>query len=129
MKRLVFLLLLLLAGQAYAEGFFASVDRTHLSEGETVVLTLESTDPTRFGRPDFTPLETDFEILGSRQVNRLTTLGDTPRAATRWILTLQPQRNGQVQIPSIRLEDAETLPITLQIAATGKPGKGEKLAP
>lgn len=123
------LVLMLLATQARADAFFASVDRTHLSEGETVVLTLESTDPTRFGRPDFTPLETDFEILGSRQVNRLTTLGDTPRAATRWILTLQPKRSGQVQIPSIRLEDAETLPITLQIAAAGKPGKGEKLAP
>lgn len=123
------LVLMLLAPQVRADAFFASVDRTHLSEGETVVLTLESTDPTRFGRPDFTPLETDFEILGSRQVNRLTTLGDTPRAATRWIITLQPKRSGQVQIPSIRLEDAETLPITLQIAAAGKPSKGEKLAP
>ncbi|MFI8744277.1 BatD family protein [Pseudomonas sp. NPDC077186] len=129
MKRLATLLLLLLASQASAEAFFASVDRTRLNEGETVVLTLESTDPTRFGRPDLSPLDEHFEILGSRQVNRLSNLGDTPRAATRWILTLQPKHSGEVVIPPIRLEDAETLPITLQVQASGEPGNGEKLAP
>lgn len=129
MKRLVALLFLLLAGQASAEAFFASVDRTRLNEGETVVLTLESTDPTRFGRPDFSPLDEQFEILGSRQVNRLTSLGDTPRATTRWILTLQPRHSGEVVIPPIRLEDAETLPITLQVEAAGERGNGEQLAP
>lgn len=129
MKRLVFLLLLTLAGQAHAEAFFASVDRTRLSEGETVVLTLESTDPTRFGRPDLSPLEQDFEILGSRQVNRLSSIGDTPRASTRWILTLQPRRSGEVIIPAIRLEDAETLPITLNVEQAVSAGDGDKLAP
>ena len=129
MKPLLFLFLLLLAGQASAEAFFASVDRTRLSEGETVVLTLESTDPTRFGRPDLSPLEQDFEILGSRQVNRLSSIGDTPRASTRWILTLQPRRNGEVTIPAIRLEDAETLPITLNVEAAVSAGNGEQLAP
>lgn len=129
MKRLVFLLLLLLAGQASAEAFFASVDRTRLSEGETVVLTLESTDPTRFGRPDLSPLEKDFEVLGSRQVNRLSSIGDTPRASTRWILTLQPRRSGEVTIPAIHLEDAETLPITLNVEEALNAGNGEQLAP
>lgn len=129
MKPLLFLFLLLLAGQASAEAFFASVDRTRLSEGETVVLTLESTDPTRFGRPDLSPLEQDFEILGSRQVNRLSSIGDTPRASTRWILTLQPRRSGEVTIPAIRLEDAETLPITLNVEAAVSAGNGEQLAP
>ncbi|WP_212629698.1 BatD family protein [Pseudomonas sp. KB-10] len=129
MKPLVFLLLLLLAGQAHAETFFASVDRTRLSEGETVVLTLESTDPTRFGRPDLSPLEQDFEILGSRQVNRLSSIGDTPRASTRWILTLQPRRSGEVTIPAIRLEDAETLPIMLNVEEAVSAGDGDKLAP
>ena len=68
----VLLLTLLWAVLAHAEPLLqASVDRTRLNEGETVVLTLESTDPTRFGRPDLSPLDEHFEILGSRQVNRL----------------------------------------------------------
>lgn len=129
MKRLLFLLLLLVSGQACADAFFASVDRTRLSEGETVVLTLESTDPTRFGRPDFSPLDENFEVLGSRQVNRLSSIGDTPRASTRWILTLQPRRSGEVVIPPIRLEDAETLPITLTVDAVSDASGSAKLAP
>ncbi|CAE6939973.1 BatD [Ectopseudomonas oleovorans] len=129
MKRFLFLLLLLVSGQACADAFFASVDRTRLSEGETVVLTLESTDPTRFGRPDFSPLDEDFEVLGSRQVNRLSSIGDTPRASTRWILTLQPRRSGEVVIPPIRLEDAETLPITLTVDAVSDASGSAKLAP
>lgn len=129
MKRFLFLLLLLVSGQACADAFFASVDRTRLSEGETVVLTLESTDPTRFGRPDFSPLDENFEVLGSRQVNRLSSIGDTPRASTRWILTLQPRRSGEVVIPPIRLEDAETLPITLTVDAVSDASGSAKLAP
>lgn len=129
MKRFLFLLLLLVSGQACADAFFASVDRTRLSEGETVVLTLESTDPTRFGRPDFSPLNENFEVLGSRQVNRLSSIGDTPRASTRWILTLQPRRSGEVVIPPIRLEDAETLPITLTVDAVSDASGSAKLAP
>ena len=129
MKRFLFLLLLLVSGQACADAFFASVDRTRLSEGETVVLTLESTDPTRFGRPDFSPLDENFEVLGSRQVNRLSSIGDTPRASTRWILTLQPRRSGEVVIPPIRLEDAETLPITLTVEAVSDASGSAKLAP
>lgn len=129
MKRFLFLLLLLVSGQACADAFFASVDRTRLSEGETVVLTLESTDPTRFGRPDFSLLDENFEVLGSRQVNRLSSIGDTPRASTRWILTLQPRRSGEVVIPPIRLEDAETLPITLTVDAVSDASGSAKLAP
>lgn len=129
MKRFLFLLLLLVSGQACADAFFASVDRTRLSEGETVVLTLESTDPTRFGRPDFSPLDENFEVVGSRQVNRLSSIGDTPRASTRWILTLQPRRSGEVVIPPIRLEDAETLPITLTVDAVSDASGSAKLAP
>lgn len=128
MKRFV-ILLLLLTGQAHAAAFVASVDRTRLSEGETVVLTLESTDPTRFGRPDLGPLEADFEILGSRQVNRLSSIGDTPRASTRWILTLQPRHSGELVIPQIQLGDAQTLPITLEIEAREQHDGVEKLAP
>ncbi|GIZ12104.1 BatD family protein [Pseudomonas sp. NCCP-436] len=128
MKRFV-MLLLLLAGQAHADAFVASVDRTRLSEGETLILTLESTDPTRFGRPDLSPLEADFEILGSRQVNRLSSIGDTPRASTRWILTLQPRHSGELVIPPIHLGDAQTLPITLEIEPREQSDGVEQLAP
>lgn len=66
------LLLALLCVSAHAS-FSASVDRARLTEGESVELTLESDDPTLFGKPDLSPLDALFEVLGTRQVNRLAT--------------------------------------------------------
>ena len=125
MKHVITWLLVLLCSHAHAQSLIASVDRTRLAEGETVVLTLESSDPTRFARPDFSALDADFEILASRQVNRI----DSQSASTRWVLTLQPKRSGRLQIPAISLEDMHSQPIELHVDAAGEPNHTGVLAP
>ncbi|MGH8389573.1 MAG: BatD family protein [Pseudomonas sp.] len=107
--------LLVCALQAQAAELVASVDRTHLNSGETVELTLESNDVTQFGKPDLTPLEPLFEVRGTRQVNQLNTLNGDNRATTRWIVTLLPLQNGSVEIPSLKLGDVQSQPITVQV--------------
>lgn len=130
MKRLTCaLILLLLASLAYAAGFTASVDRTRLSEGETVELVLESSDPTLFGKPDLSPLESLFDVLGTRQINRLSTLNGQSNRATRWIVTLQPKQTGYVVIPPLKLGEAETQPIPLHIQKNDPNADSGKLAP
>ena len=96
MNRICVLLLLLCCWTlpAHALGLVASVDRDQLDSGETVELTLESSDATLFGKPDLTPLDTLFEVRGTRQVNQLTNLSDDNKATTRWIITLQPKQYG-----------------------------------
>ena len=47
--------------------FTASVDRARLNQGESVELTLESDDPTLFGKPDLKPLDEHFVVLASNQ--------------------------------------------------------------
>lgn len=121
-------LLSLLALCAQAAGFTANVDRTRLSEGETVELTLESSDPTLFGKPDLTPLEAQFEVLGTRQINQLGTLNGHNDRATRWIITLQPRQNGFVTIPALKLGEVHSAPITLHVQKSEKAGNGN-LAP
>lgn len=123
------LLLSVMALHASAVGFSASADRTRLSEGETLELTLESDDVTLFGKPDLTPLDESFEVLGTRQLNRLTTLDGEARATTRWIVTLQPKRSGSVVIPPLRLGDVESKPIPLQVLKTDEHSDSEKVAP
>jgi hypothetical protein len=123
------LLLSLLATYSSAASFTASVDRTRLSEGETIELTLESTDSTRFGKPDLAPLNELFEVLGTRQVNRLVTTNGEARTSTRWIVTLQPKHTGYVVIPPLRLDDAETQPITLHVQQADSPSNSGALAP
>lgn len=130
MKRLTCaLILLLLTSLAHAAGFTASVDRTRLSEGETVELVLESSDPTLFGKPDLSPLESLFDVLGTRQINRLSTLNGQSNRATRWIVTLQPKQTGYVVIPPLKLGEAETQPIPLHIQKNDPNADSGKLAP
>ena len=120
---------LLWTAQAQAAGLVASVDRTRLNSGETIELTLESSDVTQFGKPDLAPLETLFEVRGTRQVNQLTTLNGDNRATTRWIVTLLPLQNGSVVIPSLKLGDVESQPITVQVVESESQNTASKLAP
>ena len=92
MSRLLCTLLLsLLALHVQAQSLTASVDRTRLDAGESVELTLESNDATLFGKPDLQPLNELFEVLGTRQVNSLTSGSNGAQASTRWIISLQPK--------------------------------------
>ncbi|NVZ62057.1 protein BatD [Pseudomonas gingeri] len=125
------LLLWLLCGilPAYADGLVASVDRTRLNSGESVELTLESSDVTQFGKPDLEPLTSQFEVRGTRQVNQLTTLGGDKQATTRWIITLTPKLNGSVVIPPLQLGELKSQPITLQVVQSEEQDAANSLAP
>lgn len=107
-------LILVCIAQVQAASFTASVDRTQLNAGESVELILESDDPAQFLVPDLTPLEPFFELLSSKQVNRLT---DTERPVTQWILTLLPKQTGFVIIPPLSLGELQSTPINLSISA------------
>lgn len=130
--RLPFLLALLcalLSVSVHATELSASVDRVQLSEGESVELTLESNDATLFGKPNLSPLQDLFELLGTRQVNRLSTFNGEARATTSWIITLQPKRTGYVVIPPLQLGDASSAPITLHVLAASANNGQTRLAP
>jgi hypothetical protein len=95
--------------------FSARVDRSQLSEGESVELTLQSNDITLFGKPDLSPLDTLFDVLGSRQLNQLTSSNGQSHSSTSWVITLQPKQTGYVVIPPLQLGDVSSQPITLHV--------------
>ena len=113
----VFIFCLLLGVQAHAAALHASVDRASLSTAETLELTLEIRDVTQFGKPDLAPLQADFEVRGTRQLNSLNTLDGQNEATTRWVVTLMPRRAGTLQIPPLHLGDIVSEPIELQVQA------------
>lgn len=117
------LLLSALAWQASADALLARVDRTRLDAGESIELSLESSDPTLFGKPDLTPLHDLFEVLGTRQVNSLHSQEGQADTSTAWIITLQPKQHGFLVIPPLQVGDLQSQPITLYVRegpATGK---------
>ncbi|VVO51150.1 BatD family protein [Pseudomonas fluorescens] len=121
--------LLICTATAHAAELTASVDRSRLNSGETVELTLETSDVTQFGKPDLTPLEPLFEVRGTRQVNQLNTLSGDNRATTRWIITLLPKENGSVLIPPLQLGDVQSQPITVQVVESDSREDKNKLDP
>ena len=123
------LLLALMAGHAQAANLVASVDRSRVNSGETVELTVESSDVTQFGKPDLSPLDAQFEVSGTRQINQLTTLGGDNHATTRWIITLLPKANGTVVIPPLQVGELKTQPISLQVVETASQNTSAELAP
>ncbi|MBX8494126.1 BatD family protein [Pseudomonas cichorii] len=123
------LLLALVVLSSQAAELIAKVDRTRLNSGETVELTLETTDVTLFGKPDLSALDANFDVRGTRQINRLTTLDGGNQATTRWIITLLPRQSGIVVIPSLQLGELKSQPVSLQVMQSDTREKGSQLAP
>lgn len=126
---LLSLLLGLAASPLQAAELAASVDRMRLNSGETVELTLETSDVTQFGKPDLSALESSFDVGGTRQINRLNTLDGGNQATTRWIITLLPKQTGSVMIPSLQLGELKSQPITLQVMQSDNPNQASQQAP
>ncbi|MGC5703316.1 BatD family protein [Pseudomonas sp. NFXW11] len=122
------LALALWTSQSQAAGLFASLDRSQVNTGETVELTLESTDVTQFGKPDLTPLEAQFEVRGTRQVNQLNSLGDS-HASTRWIVTLLPRQTGTLEIAPLQLGSLQSQALSLQVNAGPEQAPAARLEP
>lgn len=122
-------LLILLSHPAWADSFSAQVSRTTLTAGETLDLILESSDTTPAARPDLTPLNTLFNILGTRQVNQISDIAGKRASKTRWIISLQPKHMGYVVIPPLQLNGKTSKPITLHIEEDNPTADSGTLAP
>ncbi|MFS2156948.1 BatD family protein [Pseudomonas sp. Pseusp122] len=125
---LLSLILSLFCLPSQAAELIASVDRARLSSGETVDLTLETSDVTQFGKPDLSPLDESFDVRGTRQLNSLNTL-DGGQATTRWIITLLPKQNGSVTIPALQLGELKSQPIDIQVVPAEPQEPGSQLTP
>ena len=130
MRLLGILFLALASGQAHASTLQANVDRQQFGLGETVQLVLESPSLAVSGTPDLGPLRALFRVLDVRQVNRLSSQDGASHSSTRWIVSLAPRQAGYVIIPPLRLGDAWSSPITLQVAQARPPDAApDTLAP
>ncbi len=94
------LLIFLLPMQSLAADIRASLDRSTITEGETVSLTLISQGSVD-DDPDFTVLEKDFEVLGQSQQSSYQFINGKGQSSKQWVLKLRPRHAGVIKIPSI----------------------------
>ena len=126
----IMLWLILLWVQA-AVALEASVDRTRLTLGDSLELTLEAAASNAAQAPDLSPLTADFELLETRRQNLISQLDGRPRQVTRWLIRLQPRRSGYLQIPALNLNEQYSDPVTLLVRSAEEAAEnpGIELAP
>jgi len=103
----------------------ASLDRTHVAAGDTVTLNIElAGEPV--DEPDFSPLMTDFVVLGTSTNHTLSIINGTREAHTMLGIALRPRREGHLTVPSLTIDGQKTQPVAVDVAASqdagGAPG-------
>jgi hypothetical protein len=123
MRRWWIVPLVLLAPLAQAASVHAFLDRSHVSLGDTVTLNIQSADS--LGTPDLTPLEQDFQVLGTSNSSSVQIVNGTTTRTVQLGIALKPLHAGTITIPSLDVGGAKTQPLTLQVGAAPSGGSGQ----
>lgn len=107
------LLLLLLPSTSSAD-VTASLDKSAVSLGETVQLTLQSDDQSD-ARPDLAGLAPDFEIIDRRSSDSISVINGQRSERHSLILQLRPRHAGELEIPPIEVGDKTTRALQLSV--------------
>lgn len=112
--KLVSILLLLIAGLniSYAN-VTASVDNTHLEYGETFELILHLDDFDT--QPDLDVLDKDFTVYNTSTSSKTTVINGKSSSQFEMIVTLMPNRSGNLTIPAIDVGNQSTKPISIKV--------------
>jgi hypothetical protein len=98
----------------------AWLDRSRISEGDTVQLTLEH-DGRTSGQPDLAPLQGSFDILGTSTSTNVDLVNGSFSEHTDVELTLAPKRAGTLTVPPLSWDGERTAALTLVVAGPGGP--------
>jgi hypothetical protein len=117
------LLLVLLAPLAQAATVQAFLDRNHVSLGDTVTLNIQSTRS--LGNPDLSPLQKDFEVLGSSRSRSVQIVNGQATSTEQLGIALKPRHAGTLPIPALTVGSDRTPPLTLEVGAAPSGGTGK----
>ena len=122
----VFTLLFALPGLLHA-AVVASLDRDAIHSGDTATLRISSTGEDKGKQPDLTPLQKDFEVLGTSSSSQIRIVNGQHSEKHEWLIELAPLAKGTISIPALTVGNSKTAPLTLQVseqppAATAQAG-------
>lgn len=105
----------------------ATVDRSVISEDETLQLSLTYNGKQKSQAPDTSQLETQFDILSRNQNSRVQYINGEVNSSTQWSFTLGPKTNGKLIIPSFKLDQSfsEAIEITVKQTSSDPASVGE----
>lgn len=108
------LVLLALATNLWAD-VRATLDRSTIYDGETVTLTIEVSGKDESGEPDLSPLNKDFEVLGTSSSQRIEIINGRRSDSRQWQVELEPRKTGTLEVPALKVGRSATRPVTLKV--------------
>jgi hypothetical protein len=117
------MLLVLLAPLAQAATVQAFLDRDHVSLGDTVTLNIQSTGS--LGDPDLSPLQKDFDVLGTSRSRSVQIVNGKTTSTEQVGVALKPRHAGTLEIPPLTVGGDRTAPLTLEVGAAPSGGTGK----
>ncbi|MGD9021149.1 MAG: BatD family protein [Lysobacterales bacterium] len=112
-------------GVAHGAPVTAKLDRTSAVVGETVTLLLETNDPDQSLETDLSVLDADFDVLNQRSETQMSYVNGRQSASVRLVVTLEPKRAGELQIPALKFPGVTTQPLTLKVSPPPELAPGE----
>lgn len=91
-----------------------SIDRDPVRVDESFTVTFEAEGRVD-DKPDFSPLERDFELLGSTQSNTFSMRNTEITRLRSWTIRLLARRTGEIEIPAIKFGRDHSLPVTVRV--------------
>jgi hypothetical protein len=110
---------LLVTSLASAQQIEVNVDRTELARGETLTFTIRVFDQRQGMQLDLTPLTENFDVLGTRTSSQIRSVNGNVESWTDYIVTLFPLTEGELEIPSLQINNSSTDPITVSVVNEG----------
>ena len=99
-----FVLFCILSVNVFAAELNLSVDKTEMSEGDVLYLTLVYTGDSN-QKPDLSPLQNDFRVVSNSSSQQYNFINGNITQSKKWTFGLQPLRKGKINIPPIRLDN------------------------
>lgn len=99
---------------AHAATLNAQLDRSKINTGDTVTLSIEL-PPNSSAQPDLSPLQQNFDILGTGSSTRMQIINGQTSQSNRLNITLLPHDQGKLTIPALKVGSDETTPLQLSV--------------
>jgi hypothetical protein len=113
MRSCVAVLLLILCAGATQAQTRAWLDRDRIESGETATLNIETDQ--LVATPEYAPLLRDFALSGHTSRRSMESVNGRTTTRTLFAVALEPRREGVIGIPSLRVGNATTAPLTLTV--------------
>jgi len=117
--------LLMAFSVAQAAPVTAKLDRSSAVVGETITLTLQTTDTDQSLDTDLSVLQADFDVLNQRSETQMSFVNGRQTASVRLVITLEPKREGNLTIPALKFPGTSSSPLVLKVAAAPALAPGE----